>query len=90
MTAMNGPRSPLWCAKIYRGWASPPHLMKQLELIAKENGFKGFTATVLKQNDAMIHVFEKQYPETIKTKTSGYEVVLVMDFSPAEKPSDNN
>ena len=71
-----------------QGMGIASHLMRQLELIAKENGFKGFTATVLKQNDAMIHVFEKQYPETITTKTSGYEVVLVMDFPSAATPSD--
>ena len=71
-----------------QGMGIASHLMRQLELIAKENGFKGFTATVLKQNDAMIHVFEKQYPETITTKTSGYEVVLVMDFPSADKQAD--
>ncbi|MGD9366664.1 MAG: GNAT family N-acetyltransferase, partial [Desulfobacteraceae bacterium] len=38
------------------------YLLAQLETIAKENGFTGFTATVLKENKGMLHVFKKRYP----------------------------
>ena len=56
------------------------HLLIQLENIAKENGFKGFTATVLKENAAMMHVFKKRYPHMKVTSTGGNENQVIMDF----------
>jgi len=56
------------------------HLLIQLEQIAKENGFKGFSATVLKNNDAMIQVFKKHFGERLTVLKTGYELVLAMDF----------
>lgn len=56
------------------------YLLAQLETIAKENGFTGFTATVLKENKGMLHVFKKRYPNAELTIQGGGEVLVVMDF----------
>jgi hypothetical protein len=54
--------------------------LAQLETIAKENGFTGFTATVLKENKGMLHVFKKRYPNAQMSIQGGGEVLVVMDF----------
>jgi len=56
------------------------YLLEFLERIAKENGFKGFTATVLKENAAMIHVFKERYPNARSVMDNGGCVVFQMDF----------
>ena len=57
------------------------YLLDALETIAKENGYKGFMATVLAENTAMIHVFRSRYPNA-KTRTTGAgEVTFQMDFN---------
>jgi len=56
------------------------YLLEFLERIAKENSFKGFTATVLKENAAMIHVFKERYPNARSMMDSGDSVVFQMDF----------
>jgi acyl-CoA hydrolase/GNAT superfamily N-acetyltransferase len=56
------------------------YLLMQLEAIAKENGFKGFTATVLKENQAMMHVFKKRYPNAEINALGGAEILIIMDF----------
>jgi GNAT superfamily N-acetyltransferase len=65
-----------------RGIAS--YLLGMLEEIAKENGYKGFLATVLRENAAMVHVFKKRYPNA-KTVSADGEVEIYMDFSDARK-----
>ncbi len=64
----------------FQGKGISTHLLDQLEAIAKENGFKGFTATVLKKNTSMMHVFRKRYPHMEINGTTGNENMLVMDF----------
>ncbi len=56
------------------------YLLEFLERIAKENSFKSFTATVLKENAAMIHVFKERYPNARSMMDSGDSVVFQMDF----------
>ena len=56
------------------------YLLEFLERIAKENSFKGFTATVLKENAAMIHVFKERYPNARSVMGNGDSVVFQMDF----------
>lgn len=56
------------------------YLLEFLERIAKENSFKGFTATVLKENAAMIHVFKERYPNGRSVMGNGDSVVFQMDF----------
>ena len=64
----------------FQGMGLASHLLPQLESIAKENGFSGFTATVLEENKAMVHVFKKHYPDA-KVKFTGVgEVHVTMDF----------
>jgi len=55
-------------------------LLDMLEQIARENHYKGFTATVLKENQAMLHVFKKRYPNARITPAGGNEMSVVMDF----------
>ena len=56
------------------------YLLEFLERIAKENSFKGFNATVLKENAAMIHVFKERYPNGRSVMGNGDSVVFQMDF----------
>jgi GNAT superfamily N-acetyltransferase len=56
------------------------HLLAQLEKIARENGFKGFSATVLKKNEAMMQVFKKRYHDSLNIISSGFEIVIRMAF----------
>jgi acyl-CoA hydrolase/GNAT superfamily N-acetyltransferase len=46
----------------YQGFGIASYLLAELEKIAKENHFKGFAATVLRENAAMLHVFKKGMP----------------------------
>ncbi len=64
----------------FQGMGLSSHMLPRLEAIAIENGFIGFTATVLKENAAMLHVFKKRYPN-VRVSMAGSEIHLVMDFS---------
>ena len=57
------------------------HLLSILEKIAIENGYIGFSATVLTENSAMLHVFQKRYPNA-EMNLMGGEIVLRMTFPP--------
>ncbi len=59
-------------------------LLGILENIAKENGYKGFFATVLIDNTKMIHVFKKRYPNAKIQRSLGGEVEIYMDFEDKE------
>uniref|UniRef100_A0A7C4RTL7 GNAT family N-acetyltransferase n=1 Tax=Desulfatirhabdium butyrativorans TaxID=340467 RepID=A0A7C4RTL7_9BACT len=63
-------------------------LLKILEEIAKENQYKGFVASVLKENTAMIHVFKKRYPHARVLMTGGSDVTIIMDFDDAVEPEE--
>ncbi len=56
------------------------YLLMILENIARENGYKGFVATVLIDNTKMIHVFKKRYPHAKLKRGFGGEVEIYMDF----------
>jgi len=56
------------------------YLIKLLEEIAWENNYKRFTASVLRENNAMIHVFKKRYPDIKIEKSGNSEVELFMDL----------
>lgn len=66
----------------FQGMGIGGYLLDVLEKIAKENGYKGFVANVLKKNTGMIHVFKKRYPNAQISIESG-EVYIVMDFENA-------
>ncbi len=56
------------------------HFLTKLEAIARENDYKGFTATVLKENAAMLKVFKRQYPDAKVSMSGGSDISVVMDF----------
>ena len=80
----------------FQGMGISSYLLVDLERIAKENNFKAFSATVLRENTAMIHVFKKRYPNAKTTVSGGSDVTIHMDFSDAaasgktveQKPDD--
>ena len=55
------------------------YLLEVLEEIAKENQYKAFTATVMSENVAMIHLFKKHYPDA-QIYQYGQESELLMPF----------
>ena len=68
----------------FQGMRVASFLLGMLEDIAKENNFIGFTASVLRENGAMIHVFKKKYPNLKTTVNSGNEITMKMDFYTSE------
>ncbi len=65
----------------YQNLGIASYLIDQLESIAKENNYTGFKASVLKENEAMIYVFKKKYPDTKILSAKGTEnVEFYMDF----------
>ncbi len=58
------------------------YLLELLEKIAIENGYTGFSATVLRENTAMIHVFKKRYPALKTSMLGGNNVGILMEFNP--------
>ena len=61
------------------------HFLEKLEAIARENDYKGFTATVLKENGAMLRVFKRRYPNAKVTMSGGSDISVVMDFTETER-----
>lgn len=64
----------------FQGMGIATYLLEILEGIAKENDYRRFTATVLKDNQAMLSVFRKHCPHARMTTTGGSEVSVVMEF----------
>jgi acyl-CoA hydrolase/ribosomal protein S18 acetylase RimI-like enzyme len=71
----------------FQGMGIASYLLGMLEDIARENGYSGFVATVLRENAGMIHVFKKRYPNA-KTVNAEGEVEIYMEFSDARKPGN--
>ena len=67
----------------FQGMGIASTLLAVLERIAKENQFRAFSATVLRENKAMLHVFRKRYPRARMTTGAGGDVTLIMDFDEA-------
>jgi len=65
----------------YQGMQIASYMLKMLEKIARENNYRGFYATILRENKAMLRVFEKRYPN-LEVTSSGGEVEILMEFDP--------
>ena len=65
----------------YQGRGVASFLLDILEKIARENNYKGFSATVLRENPTMIHIFKKKYPNAKISASSGSDVEIIMDFA---------
>jgi acyl-CoA hydrolase/GNAT superfamily N-acetyltransferase len=64
----------------FQGQGIASYLLEHLENIAKTNGFRAFSATVLRENSAMLRVFKKRYPDAKVSFNTGSEVLVHMDF----------
>ena len=73
----------------FQGMGIASYLLATLETIASENGYDSFSATVLRQNAAMIRVFKKRYPNSKTKADSGGDVTLSMDFNDPDKSERN-
>ena len=56
------------------------YLLQALEQVAVENGYTRFGATVLKENEGMLRVFRKRYPDA-RVVAKADELEIVMDLS---------
>jgi len=74
----------------FQGMGIASYLLEVLEKIAKENNYQSFSATVLRENTAMIHVFKKKYPNAKIIATGGSEVLVYMGFDNFSDEQDNN
>ena len=73
----------------FQGCGIASYLLAQLEEIARENDYNHFTATVLRDNSAMLRVFLRRYPQARQTVAGGSEIMLHMPFAPAAETLDN-
>jgi acyl-CoA hydrolase/GNAT superfamily N-acetyltransferase len=67
----------------YQGKGVASYLLGELERIAKLNDYNKFTATVLRENRGMLHVFKKRYPNARTLSDGGSDVTILMDFDDA-------
>jgi acyl-CoA hydrolase/ribosomal protein S18 acetylase RimI-like enzyme len=67
----------------FQGMGIASFLLADLERIAKQNHFTSFSASVLRENTAMIHVFKKRYPNAKTSVSGGSDVNIHMDFNDA-------
>ena len=65
----------------YQGLGIASYLLGVLEKIALENNYIQFSASVLRENKAMIQVFRKRYPNLRMAFQSGGEVLIEMDLA---------
>ena len=67
----------------FQGMGIASYLLADLERIAKVNDFTSFSATVLRENRAMLHVFKNRYPNAKTSVIGGSDFTIVMDFDDA-------
>jgi acyl-CoA hydrolase/GNAT superfamily N-acetyltransferase len=67
----------------YQRMGIASYLLAVLEKIARENDYTQFSATVLRENKAMIQVFKKRYPNLKISAQNGSEVLIEMDLNDA-------
>lgn len=64
----------------FQGMGIAAYLLRVLEKIALANGFKRFSASVLRENGAMLRVFKKRYPDARVNLTSENDYRVCMEF----------
>jgi GNAT superfamily N-acetyltransferase len=74
----------------YQNQGIGTHLVQTLEMIAKENKYSAFTATVLTENTNMIHVFQKCYPHAKIKRSGGGDVEISMPFETNEQANSSS
>lgn len=67
----------------FQGMGVASYMLAALEKIARENGYRRFSATVLRENAAMLKVFKRRYPHARTLTGGGSDITLVMDFDDA-------
>ncbi|MBW2678669.1 MAG: GNAT family N-acetyltransferase [Deltaproteobacteria bacterium] len=70
----------------FQGMGTATFLLEMLEGIARENDYNGFSATVLKENAAMLNVFKKRYPHAVIESSGGGDISVIMDFRKPGNP----
>jgi len=65
----------------FHGQGIASFLLGALEKIARENNYIRFIATVLAENEKMLHVFRKKYPKSKFIRSGTGEVEVKMPFS---------
>ena len=73
----------------YQGMGVASYLLAVLEKIAKENQYHRFSATVLRENAAMIQVFKKRYPNLKISAQSGNEILILMDLADSQNTAES-
>ncbi len=74
----------------FQGKGVASYLLGNLEYIAKENDYRGFVATVLHDNQAMLTIFRRRYPGATFVRADGNEVRVVMPFDGEANGSSAN
>ncbi len=74
----------------FQGVGVASNLLTILETIAKVNKFKGFKATVLRENSVMVKVFRKRYPDLVTTMGEDGEIYINMIFPDKAGEKSNN
>jgi acyl-CoA hydrolase len=72
----------------FQGNGVASYLLEILEKIAKENQYRSFSATVLRENAAMIRVFKKRYPNAKISVNGGSDLQIQMKFDEAINRDD--
>jgi acyl-CoA hydrolase/GNAT superfamily N-acetyltransferase len=68
----------------YQGKGIASYALAKLQEIAEQNGFRGFTANVLRDNEAMLRVFRKRYPWAKMSGVTGDSIFIEMYFRETE------
>lgn len=67
----------------FQGQGIASYMLAMLEKIAKENGYRAFSANVLRENQAMLNVFKRRYPNARTVANGGSDITLIMEFDDA-------
>ncbi|MEE4609374.1 MAG: GNAT family N-acetyltransferase [Desulfobacteraceae bacterium] len=74
----------------FQGQGIASYMLDMLEKIAKENGYRAFSATVLRENQAMLNVFKRRYPNARTVANGGSDITLIMEFDDAASPQQGD